>query len=167
MIGLEDVLTKIDVIVSEVDGVLTKGDIIIDELGNVPFKTFYAKDFEAINLLKKYFKVVFLSSDNAISYNMFRRKNIPFYYDPKDKKSKLVEIMKRYSVTPEQIMFVGYSYSDIACMRMIPFSVCPEDAVSDVINVSASVLPKFSGEGVFCSIYDLLRTEIKRRIKNG
>jgi len=166
MIGLEEAFPKIEVIVSEVDGILTKGDFIIDELGNVPLKTFYFKDFEAINLLKKYFKVVFLSSDNAISYNMFRRKNIPFYYDPKDKKGRLADIMKRYSVTPEQVMFVGYSYSDLECMRMIPMSVCPEDAVTDIINASASVLPKFSGEGVFCSIYDFLRSEIKRRL-NG
>lgn len=167
MIGLEEELSKLEVIVSEVDGVLTMGDIDVDELGNVPFKKFYVKDFEAINILKKTFKVVFLSADNSISYNFMRKKNIPFYYDPKSKKAKLVEIMKRYGVTPEQIMYIGYNYSDIECMRMIPFSVCPDDAVSDVINISVSTLPVLSGSGVFCAIYDMLKPEIQRRLKRG
>ena len=166
MTGLEETLGKLKVIVSEVDGILTMGEVPIDELGNVPFKKFLIKDFEAINILKKSFKVVFLSSDNSISYHLMRRKNIPFYYDPRDKKPKLIEIMKRYGVSPEQVMYIGYTYSDVPCMRMVPFSVCPDDAVSDVINVSVSTLPVLSGSGVFCALYDFLKPEIQRRLKS-
>ena len=166
MVGLEDTLPKLKLIVSEVDGVLTTGEIPVDEIGNVLYKEFCIKDFEAINLLKKHFKVAFLSADNRISYNMCRRKNIPFFHDPKDKKAKLAEILKRYGVTPDEIMYIGSTYSDLECMRMVPFSVCPDDAVSDVINVSASTLPMLSGAGVFCALYDFLKPEIQRRLKS-
>jgi 3-deoxy-D-manno-octulosonate 8-phosphate phosphatase (KDO 8-P phosphatase) len=159
MEGLKD----IKIIVSEIEGIMTQGWVPIDELGNNPFKLFYYRDFEAINMLKPHFKVVFISSDNKINYNLLRNRNIPFYYEPKDKKQALLAALKRYSVTPDKAMYIGSSYSDIGCMRLVPFSVCPEDAVSDIKNISATVLPIYGGDGVFCSVYDLLKPEIARR----
>ena len=95
---------------------------------------------------------------------MFRSKQIPFYYEHKNKKAALLQALKRYSVTPDQTLYIGSSYSDIECMRQIPFSVCPEDSVHDIINISASVLPVYGGDGVFCALYNLLKPEIARRM---
>jgi YrbI family 3-deoxy-D-manno-octulosonate 8-phosphate phosphatase len=164
MIGLEEKLSKLKVIISGVDGILNSGEHSIDELGNVPFKVFNFKDFEAINELKKYFKIVFISADNKVSFHLFRNRNIPFFYNNKDKKVEVSKILRRYSVTPEEVMYMGCTFSDLKCMNMIPFSVCTEDAISDVKNVSSSVLPIYGGMGVFCTLYDLLKPEIKRRI---
>ena len=165
MIGLEEQLSKLKVIISAVDGILNSGENPIDELGNVPFKTFNFKDFEAINELKKKFKIVFVSSDNRINFHFFRSRNIPFFYNNKDKKSEVSKILRRYSVTPEEVMYIGSTFSDLKCMNMIPFSVCTDDAVTDIKNASTSVLPVYGGMGVFCIIYDLLKPEIKRRIR--
>jgi len=159
MEGLKD----IKIIVSEVEGILTQGWLPIDELGNNPFKFFYYRDFEAINLLKPYFKVVFVSADNKINYNLLRSKQLPFYFEPKNKKQAMLQALKRYSVRPDEAMFIGSSYSDMECMRMVPFSVCPEDSVAEIKNISATVLPVYGGDGVFCALYDLLKQEIQRR----
>jgi 3-deoxy-D-manno-octulosonate 8-phosphate phosphatase KdsC-like HAD superfamily phosphatase len=48
-------------------------------------------------------------------------------------------------------------------MRMVPFSICPSDAVTDVKEIAHEVLPMLGGEGILCSVYDLLKTEIKFR----
>ena len=160
-------LKKIKIIVSEVEGILTQGWVPVDELGNNPFKLFYYRDFEAINMLKSYFKVVFISADNKINYNYMRSKQLPFYYDPKNKKSALLAALKRYSFGPEDAMYIGSSYSDISCMQQIPFSACPEDAVDQIKELAEVVLPVYGGDGVFCKVYDLLRQEIhRRRIKD-
>ena len=164
MIGLEEQLSKLKVIISEVDGVLNSGEHPIDELGNVPFKVFNFKDFEAVNELKKYFKVVFVSADNKVSFHLFRGRNIPFFYNNKDKTIEIAKILRRYSITPEEAMYVGCTFSDLKCMNMIPFSVCTDDAITDVKNASSTVLPIYGGMGVFCTLYDLLKPEIKRRI---
>jgi len=164
MIGLKEQLSKLKVIISEVDGVLNSGEHPIDELGNIPFKNFNFKDFEAINELKKQFKMVFVSSDNRISFHFFRSRNIPFFYNNKDKKAEVSKILRRYSITPEEAMYVGSSFSDLKCMNMIPFSICTEDAITDVKNASISVLPVYGGMGVFCTLYDLLKPEINRRL---
>ncbi len=164
MIGLEEQLSKLKVIISEVDGILNSGEHPVDELGNVPFKFFNFKDFEIINELKKHFKVVFVSSDNKISFHLFRGRSIPFFYNYKDKKAEISKVLRRYSITPEEVMYVGCTFSDLKCMKMIPFSVCPDDAISDVKNIASTVLPVYGGMGVFCALYDLLKPEIKRRI---
>lgn len=164
MEGFTDALHKVEIVISEVDGILTTGTFPIDELGNVPFKNFYHKDFEAINLLKRHLKVVFISADNKINYNLFRGKQIPFYHGPKNKKQALIQALKRYSLTPDQAIYVGSTYSDIECMRQIPLAVCPEDSVSDIKNLAITVLPVYGGDGVMCYLYEFLKIEIQRRL---
>jgi len=164
MIGLEEQLFKLKVIISEVDGVLNSGEHPIDELGNVQFKVFNFKDFEAINELKKHFKVVFVSADNKINFHLFRGRNIPFFYNNKDKTVEISKVLRRYSITPEEALYVGCTFSDLKCMNMIPFSICTDDAISDVKNIASTVLPVYGGMGVFCMLYDLLKPEIKRRM---
>jgi len=159
----EEWCSKIKVIVSEIDGIITEDLLYIDELGNVPFKGFYRKDFDAINELKKTFTFVFLSSDNAISYNMCRRKNIPFFHAPKNKKNVLIKVMQRYGVSPEEIIYIGNSYSDVKCLRMIPFSLCPSDAVEDVKSICYHKLSSCGGIGVLEEVFNLLKHEIIRR----
>lgn len=165
MTELEEKFAKLKVIISEVDGILTTDELPMDELGNVPFKKYYRKDFEAINLIKKHFKVVFLSADNAISYNMFRRKNIPFYFDPRNKSGQISEICRRYGVNREEILYIGCSYSDIECMQQVPFSMCTSDAITEVKSIATQVIDSYGGMGVFCYLYDaFIKYEIRRRL---
>ncbi len=159
----EEWCKKLKVIVSEVDGIVTEDLLHIDELGNVLFKGFCKKDFEIINELKKTFTFVFLSGDNSISYHLCRRKNIPFYHAPIDKKKTLIKIMHRYGASPEEVLYIGWSTSDLGCIQMIPFSVCPVDAINDVKTMSYCVLNSFSGTGVLCEVYYLLKPEIDIR----
>ena len=159
----EEWCSKIKIIVSEVDGIITDHLVNVDELGNVPFKGFYMKDFEAINELRKTFGFVFLSSDNSISYHLCRRKNIPFFHAPKDKNGGLKKIMQKYNVSAEEVLYVGSSLSDLKNIRMIPFSVCPSDSVSDVKTIAYHTLESVGSFGVLCEVYDLLRPEIIRR----
>jgi len=120
----------IKLIVSEIDGVITNGKRVEDEMGHVLSKTYQSKDFSAINEIKKNFKFAFLSDDQHINYNMCRRKNIPFFYgkNEHEKYAKLVEILRRYSCTPDETLYIASKVSDIKCVQIIPKSFCPDDA---------------------------------------
>jgi 3-deoxy-D-manno-octulosonate 8-phosphate phosphatase KdsC-like HAD superfamily phosphatase len=160
-----DLCSNIKLIVSEVDGIVTEGFSPIDEIGNVPFKHFFMRDFEAINNLKREFKFVFLSYDNSVSYNLCRRKQIPFFLadSPKNKKDKLIEIMRRYNVSPEETIYLGNSFSDMECLMLTPFSVCTYDSPKEVKEKSYLTLDVYGGNGVVCALYELLSGEMKRR----
>ena len=146
-------MQDIKLIVSEVTGILTDGTNFIDELGNVPFKKLYLEDFEAVNELKRQgFKVVFLSTDNSINYHLFRRKNIPFYWAQKDKYKVLLEIVRRYNVTLDEVAYVASSISDIKCATTVPVSFCPPNSNVQLLNI-CTVLESKSGEGVLTDLY--------------
>jgi len=163
MTKLEEMLSKVKVIASEIDGILTEDLVHTDELGNVPFKKYCVKDFEAINELKKTFTFVFVASDPRVNFNLCRSKNIPFYFDKKNKNDALRKAMKKYGVGAEEVLYIGRSFSDLENIRMIPFSLCPDDAIDEVKAVACHSLGSFGGYGVLCEVYDILKPEISRR----
>lgn len=151
-------LSDIKVIASEIDGVVTEHLSPIDELGNVLFKQYYMKDFEAINEIKKHYTFVFISKEQAINYSLCRRKNIPFFWSQNgDKKDAFVKMLRRYSVTPENVLYLGNSYSDTELMVMSQISVCPSDSVFEIKSVSDIVLENPGGYGVLCELFHILK----------
>jgi len=150
-------------IVSEIDGVITDGTYAEDEIGNIIYKVYNSKDFDAINELKRYFKFVFLSSDNRINYNMCKRRNISFYWakNEREKFERLGEIMRRYGVTPDETVYVGSKISDRKCLQTIPDSLCPEDAGDYIKDICFAYFIKESGKGILVELLDLLQDRIK------
>jgi len=148
----------IKLIVSEIDGVITDGKCAEDEIGNVLYKVYNTKDFGAMNEIKKNFKFVFLSDDNRVNYNMCRRRNITFYWgrNEKEKYDRLVEILHRYSCTPDQTIYIGAKMSDKRCLRMIPKSLCPDDVGEYLKNICFANFIKKGGEGILIELNDLL-----------
>lgn len=149
-------LNEIKIVISEIDGVITEGLSGIGEIGVTLFKQFYMKDFEAINQLKKGKVFVFLSADAEINSSLCKRRNIPFYYALNNKKETYANILRRYSLTADNVLYIGSSYSDVECMRMSGFSMCPEDAVSAAKNAADLVIPMMSGTGILCYVNDFL-----------
>lgn len=155
---------NIKIIVSEIDGIVTEHLSGIGEMNVTMFKQYYMKDFDAVNQIKSNCTFVFLSSDPSINLSLCRKKNIPFYCAERNKKDTLIQILRRYGCTPENLLYIGCSYSDINCMKLAEFSLCPEDSVSQVKNISDYVIPLYGGSGVLCHVYDILQeTFIKDR----
>jgi len=144
-------LSKIKLIVSELDGIVTEHTAAIGEAGITLFKHYQMRDFEAVNRIKKSVNFIFLSSDASINMSFCRAKNIPFFHAKGNKRRVLAnDLLKRYTVSPEEVIYIGSSYSDIDCMNLIPFSMCPEDAIYEVKELSQMVIPHLSGTGVLC-----------------
>jgi len=148
----------IKLVVSEIDGIITEHLVGFGEMGTVLFKQFCLKDFEAINLVKKNWNFVFLSSEAAINMSLCKKKNIPFFYAERSKRDVYKNLLHRYNLTPDNVLYIGSSYSDMACIKLSGISMCPEDAVSEVKNLVDYVVPVYSGTGVLCYIYDMLNT---------
>lgn len=151
---------NIEIIISEVDGVITNGLDAVDTMNNVLFKNYSNKDFEAINLLKPYFTFVFLAAESAISYGVMRSKSIPFYYtrNKTEQKSAIVNnIINRYNVTPENILYIGSKLSDLPCMSISEISIVPKDAPTELKHRASIVADVVGGSGVICYVYNLLK----------
>ena len=106
-------LSKIKFVISEIDGIVTEHLSGIGEMGVTMFKQYYMKDFEAINLIKKDWGFAFLSSDPAVSLSTCKKKNIPFFYAERNKREVYNMLLNRYNLTPDNVLYVAGSYSDI------------------------------------------------------
>lgn len=149
-------LDKVKVVISEVDGIITEGLVGLGEMDLTMFKQFYMKDFEAINLIKREWKFAFLSTDAAISMSLCRKRNIPFYHAERSKMEIYKRITQRFSITPDNVLYVGSSYSDIECMQASGVTMCPEDAVPQVKNAVDHVIPVYGGTGILCYVCEVL-----------
>jgi len=161
-IDFEEQSKKIKMIAFDLDGVVTEGLVGYGEMGIPLFKQYNVKDLEAVNELKKFFTIVVVSADNSINYHLCRAKNIPFFHNSRSKKEALSKAMMRYGVTPEEVVYIGHSFSDIENCKMIPFSLCPSDAVGE-LRPFCHVLDCFAGYGAVPEVYELLKSEIIRR----
>ncbi len=149
-------MKNIKLIVSEVEGVLTTGQHPIDELGNTSTKEYYLPDFEAISRLKRICPVVFISTENAINYNLFQRKQIPFYWAKKDKAKLLCDILRRYNVTAEDVIYIGSKLSDLHCMDMVPTSFTTNNillANTKDKGYTYRIFESYPGEGIMTELY--------------
>jgi len=160
---LKERCKDIKIIVSAMDGIITEDMTAFDAMGNIIFKQYYMKDFEVINILKKTFKFAFISVDNYINYSICKNKNIPFFHAPRSKVKVLTDIIRRYDLTPENVLYVGCSYSDIEAIKLAEVTFCPSDAPESVRNSVTYSLSTYGGGGVLCELYELLKYIIKDR----
>jgi len=153
-------LDNIKLIISEIDGVITDGKWTEDEIGNVLYKSFQSKDFDAINELRKSYKFVFLSEDNRINYNMCKRRNIPFYWgrNREEKYKKAIDILHRYSCTPDNTLFIPSKLSDLKCCQLIPKTICPDDVGEYLKSKCWAEFKIGGGEGVLVELVYLLNS---------
>ena len=161
-IDFDEQTKKIKLVAFDLDGVVNEGITGFGEMGIVLFKQYNMKDFEAINELKKTFQVAVVSTDSSINYSVCKTKKISFFVNSKSKKDALSKAMVRYGATPDEVVYIGNSFSDLESCKMIPFSLCPSDAVGEVRNC-CHTLESFAGYGVVAEVYDLLKSEIIRR----
>lgn len=161
--NIENPKEKIKLIVSEIDAVITDGKCAEDEIGNVLYKVFQSKDFAAINEIKKSFKFVFMSDDNRINYNLCRRRNIPFYWakSEQEKYDTLTEIIRRYNCVPDEVVYIGSKVSDVKCCKLIPKSLCPDDAGQYLKDVCWASFVSPGGSGILVELLYLLKIEVK------
>jgi 3-deoxy-D-manno-octulosonate 8-phosphate phosphatase KdsC-like HAD superfamily phosphatase len=90
---------------------------------------------------------------------MCRRKNIPFYWAPNEneKYDELVKILRRYSCTPDQTIYIASKVSDRKCVQLIPKSMCPDDAGLFLKEMCFAPFVNAGGRGILVELLDLLK----------
>jgi 3-deoxy-D-manno-octulosonate 8-phosphate phosphatase (KDO 8-P phosphatase) len=152
----------IKLILLDVDGVMTDGKKQYDKDGTVILKTFCDKDWTAIKRFRALgIDVAFLSGD-GFNANIAKNRNIPFYLNRSngkhsDKVNFLDEICLDFSVTSEEIVYVGDDIFDVRIANAVGFPFCPSDAVAEMIE-SCSVLTKRAGDNVVMTLFEELQS---------
>lgn len=144
-------LYKIKAFIFDVDGVFTDGGILCMPDGDL-LRTHNAKDGYAVRSAVEAGYIVGIISGGRSQTIAFRMTQLgakpeDVYIGKHHKISCLQEIMERYSLNSDQIVYMGDDIPDIAPMRAVGLPCCPSDAVQEVKEISLFISEKKGGDG--------------------
>lgn len=142
-------LTKIKVIIFDVDGVLSKQTVQMSENGD-PLRTVNIRDGYAIQLAVKLgLKICIITG--AKTQNIRKRYEglgvTDIYLASSVKIKDYEDYIWRNRLKDEEVMYMGDDIPDIEIMRRAGCPVCPRDAAPDVCNVCGYISNVNGGEG--------------------
>jgi len=76
----------------------------------------------------------------------------------------LNELLTKYELTADQLMYVGDDMPDYEVMQVVGIAACPVDAVEDIKTISHYMSPFKGGRGV---VRDILEKILKLQGKWG
>ncbi len=151
-------LSKIKMLVMDVDGTLTDGKIYVGNNGEV-FKAFNVKDGYRLIDLEKYdiIPVIITGKKSEILAKRAAELKIEEVYQGVDDKLKVLEeVIDRYNLKCENVAYIGDDINDIECMKTCYIKACPADAVHEVIRMVDYICKSNGGEGAVREFIDLI-----------
>lgn len=157
-INIESRIKKIKLIIMDVDGVLTDGRLFYDEKGN-EYKIFNVMDGSGMLYAHRSgLKLVILSGN--FSHVVVTRAKIAMvddvYQNVIDKKGVLDELLEKYSLSLDEICYIGDDLVDIPVMMKIGFPVAVANADDEVKKRAVYVTEKSGGEGAVREVIEYI-----------
>ena len=146
-------LSKIKMIVSDVDGILTDGTIMVSK--NTEFKTFHVEDALATSLLRLAdIPISFISArhSEATTARLNELKIEHIFQGYINKVSALDKIIKLYDIEYKDILYIGDGYVDMPVMEKVGFSVSVPNGHTEVKEMADYVTEKLGGQGVLVEV---------------
>lgn len=157
-------LSQITTLLFDVDGVLTDGKVIITTEGEM-YRQMDTKDGYALKCaLDAGLKIVIISGGtNEGVRNRLKALGVyDIYFGAHHKLDAYQDILDNYDLKPENMLYMGDDVPDIPVMEKVGVSCCPQDAVTDVLQISDYISPKKGGEGCVREIIEqVLRVQGK------
>lgn len=149
MAFFKEELKKIKAFVFDVDGVLSLPSVSVDPTGEL-IRTACVKDGYAIMYCgKKGYIVAIISGGGGPGVReRFEKIGIKeIYLREADKIKVLTKLMEKYSLTPDQVMYMGDDIPDYECMKHVGVPVCPADACTEIKSIVKYISPFEGGKG--------------------
>lgn len=153
-------LKKIKVAAFDVDGVLTNGKVwwASEEVGFN--RTFHIYDgYGMKNLMEAGIKVGVITGGNSVSVQKrVAQLGLDFaYLGNEDKREAFLDLMKKYSVSADEILYMGDELFDIPLLKKAGFSATVPEAAEEVREMVDYISAKSSGNGCVREVTDLVR----------
>jgi len=141
-------LKEITTFIFDVDGVLTNGDIIASDSGEF-LRTFNIKDGYALQLaVKRGFMVCVISGGKGLAMQRrFEGLGITeIFLGVSDKVAVYQGLLAKYSLSAEEILYMGDDIPDYKIMQLVGLPTCPADAVPEIKSISQYISPYTGGK---------------------
>lgn len=143
-------MSKIKLLVIDVDGTLTNGSIYIGETGEV-FKAFNVKDGYAITHLLKDHNIkpaIITGRQSEITARRCEELDIKLLYQGVEKKEKVLRsLAQELGLTLDEIAYIGDDENDLECINIVGLSGCPSDSCNKVKANARYITQRKGGDG--------------------
>lgn len=133
----------------DVDGVFTDTQMLITESGEFLRRMSTRDGYAMKKALNEGYRVAIITGGNSKGVEMrFKYLGIEDYYANTD--TKLVgyyEMMNKYDLNADQILYMGDDMLDIPVLRKVGLATCPEDADREVKKIVDYISPYKGGHG--------------------
>lgn len=156
----EDKLKKIKVACFDLDGILTDSHVwwASEEVGFN--RTFCIYDGYGLKLLMKAgIKVGVITGGNSVSVQKRTEQlGLDFCYaGNEDKREAFLDLLKRYNVAADEVLYMGDELFDIPLLKKAGFSATVPNTCEEVKEIVDYVTIKESGKGCAREVIDLVR----------
>ncbi len=145
----KEYLQHITTFIFDVDGVLTNGTVIVDANGQL-LRTMNIKDGYALKTAvnKGYHVCIISGGTNEGVRTRLKGLGIgDIYLGAHHKTEQLNEYLAAKGIKSENVLYMGDDIPDLPVMKLVGLPVCPQDAVSEIKDVSKYVSHKKGGKG--------------------
>jgi len=138
-------IKKPKLFILDVDGVITTGTFFYDKNGKL-LKEFGPDDHEALKILNKYLKIIFISADKK-GFNISKKRiekdmNFKLFHVPSRERFKW--ILKKFP--KKEIIYMGDGIFDQFIMKKFFYSIAPNNSYFKTKKNSKFVTQSRSGE---------------------
>lgn len=145
----KEILPQITTFVFDVDGVLTNGKVLITSEGEM-YREMDTKDGYAMKCaLMQGYKVAIISggTNEGVRSRLRALGIFDIYLGAHHKVEPFQDLIDSYSLSPQEILYMGDDVPDIPVMSKVAVAACPADAVADVKSMANYISHKKGGEG--------------------
>jgi len=151
-------VSKIKILLTDVDGVLTDGGMYYSNKGDI-MKKFHARDGMAVTLLRKkgIDTIIVTKEKTEIVRQWSKKMKIRELFDGiNDKEVVLDKVCKKYKLTPNQVAYIGDDVNDIGLLQIVGFSASPKDGMPMVKRICNYTCKTEGGKGAFRELAELI-----------
>ncbi len=149
---------NIKLVAFDIDGVMTDGSLTYHEDGSES-KTFNAKDGQGIVMLNKAgIKTAIITAKS--SPVVLKRAEVlgiaKVFVGQKNKLKALNSLIEEFKITENEVAYMGDDYPDLAVIKQVGLSSCPNDAIEEVKKNAAFVSSFGGGHGAVREFCDFI-----------
>ncbi len=157
-LSLAETASKTRLLILDVDGVLTDGSIVLDNNGN-EYKSFHVRDGHGIKMLLHAGIVVAIITGRFSEVVERRARELGItevHQKCMDKRAAYAYLAEKYSLSDEEIAYVGDDIIDAPVMAMAGLSVAVSDADEETKKYALLVTSNRGGRGAVREVSDLI-----------
>lgn len=151
-------LSKIRLLLLDVDGVMTDGRIFYDDQGR-ELKAFDVKDGHGLKLVQRAGLEVGIITGRQSEVVAKRAAELGItlvYQGAKDKRIPFLDVLSKLNLNPKEVAYIGDDLVDLPILLQVGFSAAVADAVDEVKSHVDLVTKRSGGRGAVREVCDYL-----------